>query len=152
MVDIGINFEENNIDGAREFYLESEVEDIGDLSVFSGYEEVDLTGYTIEPGKTKPEPFSSFDTLTQINPVQLYLDGYVNVHLNDEQVSAKYSKLPFNIILNQSSFEESEIKTEEPANFIIKKNGEIKFAIVNGFLIELDKIENWRGNSKVFAK
>lgn len=152
LVDIGINFEENNINDAKEFYLEGEVEDIGDLSVFSGYEEIDLSGFTIEHGKTKPEPFNSFDELTKIDPLHLYRDGYVNVQLNDEQAAAEYSKLPFNIILNQIDFNESEIKTEEPANFIIKKNDEIKFAVVNGFLIDVEKIDEWNGNSIVFGK
>ncbi len=39
IVDIGINREEINWNNAKEFYLKSSIEDLGDLSNFFGYEE-----------------------------------------------------------------------------------------------------------------
>ena len=42
VIDVGINFEEKNFNDARKFYLKSSIEDIGDLSVYSGYGEIDL--------------------------------------------------------------------------------------------------------------
>lgn len=150
IVDIGINFEEINTNGAKDFYLKSTIEDIGDLSVFSGYEDIDLSGFTIEPGKTKPEPYNSYDELKRINSVQLYSEGYVNVILNDANLNSDYSIFPFNIILNGSDIKTFKIKTEEPANFVIRKNNEIKFVIVNGFLIDIADIGSWSGNSMVY--
>jgi hypothetical protein len=152
VVDIGINFEEININGAKDFYLKAEIEDVGDLSVFAGYEEFDLSGYTVEPGKTKPEPYHSLDELEKINPVQLYRDGYTNVVLKNGDFKGEFTYLPFNIILNQQSFGESKIKPEEAANFIIKKDGEVRFTLVNGFLIDISMIEIWHGNSIVYGK
>jgi len=152
VVDIGINFEEININGAKDFYLKAEIEDVGDLSVFAGYEEFDLSGYTVEPGKTKPEPYHSLDELEKINPVQLYRDGYTNVVLKNGDSKGEFTYLPFNIILNQQSFGESKIKPEEAANFIIKKDGEVRFTLVNGFLIDISMIEIWHGNSIVYGK
>jgi len=149
-VDIGINFEEINTNGAKDFYLKSSIEDIGDLSVFSGYEDIDLAGFTIEPGKTKPEPFNSYNELKAINPVQLFNEGFVNVILNDDNFNADYSLLPFNIILNGSNIKQYKIKTEEPANFIIRKSDEVKFVVVNGFLIDIADIGSWSGNSMVY--
>ena len=46
IIDIGINFNEVNANGAKDFYLKAEIEDVGDLSVFSGYEEFDLSEYS----------------------------------------------------------------------------------------------------------
>jgi hypothetical protein len=152
VVDIGINFEEINTKSANEFYLKGVIEDIGDLSVFAGYHEFDLSGYTVEPGKTKPEPFITYSELEKINPIDLYNDGYVNVLLNDENSTAEYSALPFNIIASKNSFEESKIKTEEPANFIIKKDNAVKYVVVNGFLIDVEKVDNWTGNSIIYNK
>ena len=120
------------------------------LSVFAGYDEFDFSGYIVEPGKTKPEPFSSSDELEKINPVQLYNDGYVNVLLNNQSAEAEFSALPFNIIANKNSAEDSKIKNEEPANLIIKKNDVIKYAVINGFLVDVEKVENWTGNSIVY--
>ena len=152
IVDIGINFEEINTNSAKDFYLKATIEDIGDLSVFSGYEDVDFSGFTIESGKTKPEPYNSYDELKKINPVELYSEGYVNVILNNENAKAEFSSLPFNIFLNQSSITEAKIKTEESANFIIRKNNEVKFAVVNGFLIDISNIVGWNGNSIIYKK
>ena len=149
-VDVGINFEEINTNGAKDFYLKSAIEDIGDLSVFSGYEDIDLSGFTIEPGKTKPEPYNSFNELKTINPVQLYNEGFVNVILNNDIFNADYSLLPFNVILNGSNIKQYKIKTEEQANFIIRKNNEVKFVVINGYLIDIFDIGSWSGNSIVY--
>ena len=150
IADIGINFEEINTNGAKDFYLKSSIEDIGDLSVFSGYNDTDLSGYTVEPGKTKSEPFNSYDELKTINPIQLYNDGFLNVILNDDNVNADYSHFPFNIFLNGADIKQSKLKTEEPANFIIRKNNEVKFAVVNGFLIDISQPDRWEGNSIIY--
>jgi hypothetical protein len=150
IADIGINFEEINTNNAKDFYLKSSIEDIGDLSVFSGYDDIDLSGFTIEPGKTKLETFNSYDELKSINPVQLYSEGFTNVILNDEIATEGFSSLPFNIILNRSTLKENKIKTEEPANFIIKKNNQVKFVVVNGFLIDISKLDSWNGNSIIY--
>jgi len=151
IVDIGINFEEINTNSAKKFYLKAAIEDIGDLSVFSGYEDIDLSGFTIEPGKTKPEHFHSYDEIKEINPAQLYSEGYLNVILQDDNLKAEYANLPFNIFLNQARIKEGKIKTEEAANFVIRKNNEVKFVIVNGFLIDIDDIDAWSGNSIVYS-
>jgi hypothetical protein len=150
IVDIGVNFEEINTNQAKDFYLKSEIEDIGDLSVFSGYDDIDLSGFTVEPGKTKAESFNSYDELKRINPVQFFNEGYVNVILNDENFNADYSLFPFNIILKGSAIKPSKIKPEEPANFIIRKNDEVKFVVVNGFLIDILHPDNWQGNSIIY--
>ncbi len=152
VVDIGINFDEVNVNGAKDFYLKAEIEDVGDLSVFAGYEEFDLSGYTVNPGKTKPESYHSLDELEKINPIQLYSEGYTNVILNNDSFQGEYSHLPFNIISNEKVLPESKIKPEESPNFIITKDNEVKFVVVNGFLIDIGKVESWNGNSIVYGK
>jgi hypothetical protein len=152
VVDIGINFNEVNVNGATDFYLEAEIEDVGDLSVFAGYEEFDLSGCTVNPGKTKTGSFHSLDELDNTNPIQLYNEGFTNVVLSNESIQGEYSKLPFNIISDGKVFPESEIKPEESPNFILTKDNEIKFVVVNGFLIDIGKVESWNGNSIVYGK
>ena len=152
VIDVGINFDEVNVNGAKDFYLKAEIEDVGDLSVFAGYEEFDLSGYIVEPAKTKPEHFHSLDELKNIDPMQLYREGYTNVILNNANIQDEYSHLPFNIILDEKFIPESKIKPEESPNFIIKKNNEVKFVVVNGFLIDIEKTEDWSGNSIIYRK
>jgi hypothetical protein len=152
VVDIGINFEEINTNGAKDFYLESEIEDIGDLSVFSGYDEFDFSDYTVSPGETKPETFNSVDELSKINPAKLFADGYTNIRLNENNFENDYSKFPFNIILNNAELPSEKIEVEGSPNFILRKNGEAKFAVVNGFVIDIANIDSWNGNSIVIKK
>ena len=152
IIDLGINFEEENIDDARDFYLKASIEDLGDLSVYSGYEEMDLSGYTVEHGKTKPDIFHSIEEIEKINPASLYSGGYTNVILSDGDFRGEHTYFPFNIILDADNKIENAIKPDNPANFIIKKDGSVKFVVVNGFLIDLEKIENWEGNSIVYGK
>ena len=152
VVDIGINFDEVNVNGAKDFYLKAEIEDVGDLSVFAGYEEFDLSGHTVKSGRTKPEHYHSLNELENINLIQLYSEGYTNVILSNESFKSEYSHLPFNIISNGKVFPESEIKQEESANFIITKNNEVKFVVINGFLLDIEKVESWNGNSIVYRK
>ena len=152
IIDIGINFEEENIDDARDFYLKASIEDLGDLSVYSGYEEIDLSGYTVEPGKTKPDIFHSIEELNKINPVSFYNEGYTNVILSNGDFGGEHTYLPFNILLDANNDIENAIKPDNPANFIIKKDGSVKFVVVNGFLIDLEKLDVWNGNSIIYGK
>lgn len=152
IIDIGINFEEVNIKDAMDFYLKASIEDVGDLSVFSGYDEIDLTGYFIEPGKTKPEVFYSLDDLEKINPVELYNKGYTNILMNNSEFAAEYSHLPFNIILNGNDKLQGFIKPDEAANFVIRKNDDVKYVVVNGFLIDIEKVNDWSGDTIVYGR
>jgi len=149
IVDIGINQEETNINGAKDFYLKGNIEDIGDLSVFSGYDEFDLTGYTVETGKTKPEAFPSYNELKITDPLALYNQGFTNVILQDDKFEGEHSKLPINILINQPVKNETVIKPEEPANLIIRKDNDVKYVVLNGFVIDINNIDAWSGNSIV---
>jgi len=152
VIDIGVNFEEENIDNARDLYLKASIEDLGDLSVYSGYEEIDLSGYTIEPGKTKPDSFHSIEELEKINPSSLYTEGFTNVILSNGDFKGEHTYLQFNILLDASNKIENTIKPDNPANFIIKKEGSVKYVVVNGFLINLEKLDDWYGNSIIYGK
>ena len=48
-IDIGINREKKRNKESQSFYFKSEIADIGDLSIFYGIEEHDLTGYQVIP-------------------------------------------------------------------------------------------------------
>jgi hypothetical protein len=149
-VDIGINFEEKNIQDAKDFYLKASIEDIGDLSVFAGYEESDLNGYYVEPGKTKPEALTSNEDLKYLNTADLFKAGYTNVLLKDENYQNEFSDYKFNIVLNEASKLKSEIKAEGGANFIIKKENEIAYVVVNGLLYDLNNIQSTTGKGIVY--
>ena len=150
LVDVGINFEEINKKGAKDFYLKASVEDIGDLSVFSGYEEIDLHGYHIEPGKTKPEPITSIEELQKLKASELFEKGYTNILLKSESYHEEFSDFKFNIVLNDITKTDNEIKVEGDANFIIRKDNKISYIVVNGFLYDQKNINNTTGNGVLY--
>jgi len=150
LVDIGINFEEKNMNGAKDFYFKASIEDIGDLSVFAGYEEIDLTGYSVEPGKTKPDAVTSIEELKKLNAPELFKEGYTNVLFKSESYLNEFSEFKFNIVLNDISKIKSSIKVEGEANFIIKKDNEVSYTVVNGFLFDLQNIYKTKRNGIVY--
>jgi len=150
LIDIGINFEEKNIYGAKDFYLKATIEDIGDLSVFSGYKEFDLNGYSVEPGKTKPDEIISIEDLNNLNSRELFKEGYTNILFKSESYSSEFSEYKFNLVLDDISNIESKIIVDGEANFIIKKDNDVLYAVVNGFLFDLKNINEIKGNGIVY--
>ncbi len=134
-IDIGINRTEMNKDSARSFFSAGNIVEIGDLSVFSGYEDYDLSGMEIHQGKTYEKPLSSYKELSGLNFPDLYSRGITNVAV-DFRPDRKYSEFPINII--QSTQADKGIMIDDPANFYITRQGKIKYVIVNGFFLETE--------------
>lgn len=137
LVDVGINREERNINNASDYYIKSSIEDFGDLSTFYGNEEYDCANMTIEEGKIYEKEFSSITEIEKLNFKKLLNEGYIAVKLNAEKHPSKFTSLPINIIYNNSNFN-TEIAPENPANFIIKNEGKIKYVTVNGFVFDCE--------------
>ncbi len=133
IIDVGVNVNEKNLKESSGYYFEGKVEDVGDLSVFYGYEEFDCTGMEIEPGMVYPEEFNSLVEIQKFDMDKLLSDGYTFLKLFKENIDEKYFNLPINIVVNQPDFE-PKFKLDGNANFIIKKNDDIRFVIVNGFI------------------
>ncbi len=150
LVDIGINFEERNTDGAKDFYLKATIEDIGDLSVFTGYKEFDLKGCSVEPGKTKTDAITSIDDLSKLNALEFFKGGYTNILLKSESYPNDFTDLKLNVVLNDVSNIKSEIIVDGDVNFIIKKDNDVLYAVVNGFLFDLQNLNKAEGNSIVY--
>jgi hypothetical protein len=148
-VDVGINYEEINIDDNRNFYYKAKIEDIGDLSVYSGFQELDATGMTLELGKTYDEEINSLDEISKLNYAELMEGGFTNIKLNLPNVEEKFSNFLFNIIL-QNRDRAEELKEEAIPNFILKKEGTFKYAVINGFLLDSKLTGRREGNALVF--
>jgi len=149
-IDLGINRDEVNHNNARDFYLESYLEDLGDLSVFHGYEEYDLTGMDVTAGKTYPDKFNSLSEIQNIDFADFYNRGYTNAVLNDIPDS-DFTKLPVNILEDFPEDSFYELKQEKSANFIITRDGKARFAIINGFVLDISNMI-FRGNGLIIKR
>ncbi|MGD8781449.1 MAG: M14 family zinc carboxypeptidase [Ignavibacteria bacterium] len=148
-VDIGVNQDEKNINGAENFYLTSNIEDFGDLSIFYGYEDFNCEGMVLEKGKTYEKIFDNYDELKNIDFSSLHKMGYTSIKVKKIPEGINFSKFPINIISNENSYS-NEITVDEPANFIIKEKNLIKYVILNGFVINLNVQKNIKMNGLLF--
>ncbi len=134
-VDIGIIRTEINGSLSSEYFVKSSIEEIGDLSILFGYEDLDLMGMEVIPGKTFPEEFSSIEDFKKMNIHSLYADGYTNIILSDNNLNEEITELPINIIKKSKTIDTS-IKVGSPANLIIQRENKIIYIVLNGFLYD----------------
>ena len=149
VVDVGINYEEVNTTGNRDFYFKALIEDIGDLSVYRGFSEFNADGMNLEVGKTYSQKFDSLAEVNKLEAISLLENGITNIKLNPSESVKEYSPIMFNIILNSKDRIE-ELKEEANPNFILRQNGMFKYAVINGFLIERKLIGRTEGNALIF--
>ena len=150
-VDIGINYEEVNIPDSNEFYYKARIEDIGDLSIFTGFKEINAKGLTLEAGKAASRIFSSLDEIKNMDPVPLLKEGITIVKLNAALSDISYSPVVFNIALNNIERVE-EIKEGATPNFVLSKDETFKYAVINGFLVTVNNPGRTEGNSLIFGQ
>jgi hypothetical protein len=148
--DIGINRYEENINNSNDFYYKSKIEEIGDMSVFYGYEELDGEGFMAEEGKIYPKEIKNQQALLKIDPLSLLQQGYTSVKLAETTAGENFSKYPLNVILKNSKVVDSGIEYNVTPNFILKKGGEVYYAIINGFVYDVINNQNQVKNSLLY--
>ena len=147
--DIGIIRTELNGLSSSNYFVKSSIEEIGDLSVLFGYEDLDLDGMEVFPGKTFPKEFSSMEEVEKLDLNTLYLEGYTNIILSDDNFSQDISELPINVI-KKSQKNINGIQVGNPANLLIQKENQIMYIVLNGFLSDPSKRDGRIRNGIVF--
>ncbi len=142
-VDIGINLEETGDRDGKKFYFRSQVVDLGDLSVFYGFKDLDFDGYQIQKPATYNDKIFKLDELKNLNLFDIYSKGCTNI-IVDPLPEGKFSDFPINITYSNKI--DTTINIDEPANFILKKDGKIEYVVVNGFIQKVDKYRKFEGN------
>lgn len=136
--DLGIDRSEVNTENATNFFYHSKIEEYGDLSIFFGSEEFDATGYTVEKGKVLAVSYQEVSELDKVDPWALLKEGYTFIKMEPDVSLSGVSatELPFHILRNKPE-PISAPSFEDTATFVLTKNGEVKFAVVNGFIYDL---------------
>ncbi|ALJ01528.1 peptidase M14 [Rufibacter tibetensis] len=140
LLDVGIlRNESTNRSIPQGFYHRSSVEEIGDMSVFYGYEEVNGEGLILTPGKVYEQLLADVTALTPERTKELLSSGYTTVKL--EKVPTGYNpvELPLNVV-SKSGRVNHELELDRAANFTLQsEDGQVRYAIVNGFVYDLSK-------------
>jgi len=130
--DIGIVYTEKNMSAMKHGYsIAGTIADVGDLSTFYGYTDLDLTDcfldfgkvFTLKQGEPLPEP------------VTFYSEGYSAIYPEDPGLYATIHPYPF-IFVKSPDFV-LDAKPNRNATFLVRKEGKIIYAVVNGQLVDL---------------
>ena len=148
IVDIGINQEERGTSDNRDFYFEGKIEDIGDLSTYFGFDELNCKGMKLELAKIFPDKFENLDALNKIDMTKILQDGYSFVVVDSIETDEKFTALPINI-LHSDLNHKNKFGLNKSANFILKQDDKIIFVCVNGFLFDVHSQKNYIKNGRI---
>jgi hypothetical protein len=139
ILDLGMNRLEVPIDDSTDFWYSSRIIDQGDLSTYYGYETFDATGYTITAGKVAPQIISGPNQINEKQVIAMLRSGYTYIRSSNIPLEWLDFKMPIHLV--SKGFEIPDLNLEVGINptFLLKKDGVFKYAIVNGFLIDLKK-------------
>lgn len=137
-VDIGIRRREVEVTEPMDYYVSGSITDLGDLSIFYGYEEIDEPDLTLVQGKISeqvidPEKWSMEEAR------ELLRQGFIAVRA-DEKSAGKLHSYPILIVRKGQSIPFG-TSLGSPTNFFLKKEENLKYAVVNGYLVNLENPE-----------
>jgi hypothetical protein len=134
-LDLGIRRRES--EAANGFFVSGSIEDIGDLSIFYGYEEVDASQMQVVEGKIYETAFDALQDLTPEIAMDLLKQGYLAVKVKNIEERALYD-LPILVFKSGISIPFG-IRTGGSPNFFLEQNNKLRYALVNGYLVDLQK-------------
>ncbi len=152
IIDLGINVSEVNNADKSDYYNVGRIIDQGDLSTYYGYETLDATGFTIVKGNIYPKKIKTINDLSDLNFYDLLKSGYTYIQMEELPKDKNEISLPIHLI--DPNYEIPEFKIVVGANptFLLQKNNEIEYAVINGFLLNLNtKSSNFK-NALIYKK
>lgn len=130
-VDVGINRYEVNTDSARSYTYKSTIEDIGDLSTFSGLDEIDATGLTLTAAGVQNYMTASADELQQLNLDSLREAGVLLIRTSATGRTALAGQ-PVHL-LRDGKIPARPLQLGQIPTFLLKDGDRIRYWFVNGF-------------------
>ena len=130
------------------YYMSASVEDLGDMQVFFGFETLDATGLQYLEGKVFPTPFESVNELTEAKAVELLREGYLAVKVKSGE-ARQVHPLPI-LVLKTTEKYSSGWMTGSATNFFLAKEGKPRYAVVNGYLIDLENPKKQEIRNRIY--
>jgi competence protein ComGC len=141
-VDVAINRFEMEYDNHSKYYFYSSIQELGDLSIYYGFETLDATGLSYSNGEVLASPVAYY-AIKDLDFIGLLKRGITHVRANDVPSKVRYTDHPIGVLRGDSSLNDS-MSMGAHATFLLTKDGIPQYAVVNGFLIDLNK-----GDTKV---
>lgn len=150
LADLGINRNEVSYSNATKFFYYSKIEDFGDLHPQFGSEEIDAKGLTIEKGKVYPATYKNVSEVSKLNALSLLKQGYTYVRLasdsNTRALGLYFTTTPLHVLRSGQAAPSGTPGLGNTATFILKKGAVVKYAVINGFVYDLEDFEAGKGN------
>ncbi|QBQ41009.1 peptidase M14 [Sphingobacterium psychroaquaticum] len=122
----------------RDYFVRGRVEDIGDLDESYGYDEFDAKGLELVQGKTWSREIDSVSVLSFDDAWNLLKEGYMAVKVKDIS-DGRLHNLPLVLFTQQRFTAAPNLVLSGPTNFFLGKGAKLKYAVVNGYLINLEE-------------
>ena len=136
---LGINLSQIKGPSFSSMSYNGQIEELGDLELSYGHDEIEASQFSLIPGKVKSILKSEWDKLTQEEEFQLIKEGYLFVKWLD----AKSPVGPLsNRLLNLTNNDIGPLKAAgigQQAQFLLTREGKPEFAVINGFVLDLNK-------------
>jgi len=120
-----------------EYFVRGRIDDVGDLQESYGYKELNAEGLSFTEGKFYEKPFKTIATVTPEIAYDLLKKGYYGVRIKELPENKTYN-LPI-LILKDGKEPGGGMHLGMPANFFLSKNGNLQYAVINGYLIKLNE-------------
>src|SRR5690606_18342768 len=114
--------------------------DLGDLYANYGYDELDLTGYSFMEGKVAERPIQDLSELNEQSVLDYLRRGIIAVRILSigENKEDRLHSWPIILFSQPNFFPTKTIDLGGTANFFIAdQSGQLRYAVVNGYLIDL---------------
>lgn len=138
-LDLGLHRYEQDGNGNPEFYYTSSISDQGDLSTYFGYQELDASAFEVVPAMVSKEVYTTA-RLAGINPLDLLKKGVGFVQVSDLPKDKKYFNAPLHLVAPGFKYDLN-FKPGVNPTFFLKKDGQFAYAVINGFMIDLQSKE-----------
>ncbi|MEB2776627.1 M14 family zinc carboxypeptidase [Algoriphagus sp. D3-2-R+10] len=145
-VDLGIRRRDSS--AGDTFFVTGTVDDLGDMQVYFGLEEFDATGLKYAEGKVYETAFESVNEIDIAKTLDLLKQGYLAVKVK-KGARGDLHQLPILVLKSTASFSGG-WRTGESTNFFLEKDGVRKYAVVNGYLIDLNSPKEQEYKQRVY--
>lgn len=136
-VDVGINHFEIEFENIPDYFKIGSIQELGDMSTFYGYEEFDAQGMVAVPGKIYEEVQADLEAVQKLDTERLLKEGYTTIRVKNLSGQEDIRKQLIMDVTSQYSEPDHALWMNNRPNFILEKDGEPKYAVVNGFLRKL---------------
>ncbi|MFS4455442.1 M14 metallopeptidase family protein [Maribacter sp. 2304DJ31-5] len=149
-IDIGINQLEVDYKDHQKFWYSSRIIDQGDLSTYYGYETLEMKGFNIKPAKIYPENMMSIKDVKSVDFRAILKSGYGYIRVENLPMEIINSPFPVHLIGKDHKVPEFHIEPGINPTFFLEKDGQLHYAVINGFPMDLNQSDISIPNAMIY--